>query len=267
MISGISGVSHMTGVLAVQPYRGAKQNTEYAAPASKSGMQPAQKAGAVYPGRGASPGTPVEPVSPVKAVTSQGTRGIAYAIPFLRKGMDPAELSVRMRMQYIDPETGQKAAGVTAGETGQRVPGAEGSQSAAGETGQRVPGAEGSQGTAGVQEASGQKECQTCEERKYQDGSDDAGVSYQTPTHIAPEQAASAVRGHEMEHVVRERASAEREDRRVVSQSVSMHTAICPECGRVYVSGGTTRTTTASDPKPDQPAADENSRGGFDVAA
>lgn len=250
MISGISGVGHMTGVLAVQPYKGAKQNTEYAAPASKSGMRPAQKVGAVYPGRGASPGTPVEPVSPVKAVTSQGTRGIAYAIPFLRKGMDPAELSVRMRMQYIDPETGQKAAGVTAGETGQRVPGAEGSQS-----------------TAGVQEASGEKECQTCKERKYQDGSDDAGVSYQTPTHIAPEQAASAVRGHEMEHVVRERASAEREDRRVVSQSVSMHTAICPECGRVYVSGGTTRTTTVSDPKPDQPAADENSRGGFDVAA
>ena len=164
--------------------------------------------------------------------------------------MDPAELSVRMRMQYIDPETGQKAAGVTAGETGQRVPGAEGSQS-----------------TAGVQEASGEKECQTCKERKYQDGSDDAGVSYQTPTHIAPEQAASAVRGHEMEHVVRERASAEREDRRVVSQSVSMHTAICPECGRVYVSGGTTRTTTASDPKPDQPAADGNARGGSDVAA
>ena len=26
MISGISGVGHMTGVLAVQPYKGAKQN-------------------------------------------------------------------------------------------------------------------------------------------------------------------------------------------------------------------------------------------------
>ena len=51
MISGISGVGHMTGVLAVQPYKGAKQNTEYAAPASKSGMRPAQKVGAVYPGR------------------------------------------------------------------------------------------------------------------------------------------------------------------------------------------------------------------------
>ena len=32
------------------------------------------------------------------------------------------------------------------------------------------------------------------------------GVSFQTPTRIAPEQVASAVRGHEQEHVVREQA-------------------------------------------------------------
>ena len=60
-----------------------------------------------------------------------------------------------------------------------------------------------------------------------------------------------------MEHVVREQASAEREGRRVVSQSVTMHTAICPECGRVYVSGGTTRTTTASDSQPEQPESEQ----------
>ena len=90
-------------------------------------------------------------------------------------------------------------------------------------------------------------ECQTCEKRKYQDGSDDMGVSFQTPTNIAPEQAASAVRGHENEHVVRERAKADREDRRVVSQSVTLHTDICPECGKAYVSGGTTRTVTAAE--------------------
>ena len=89
-------------------------------------------------------------------------------------------------------------------------------------------------------------ECQTCKERKYQDQSDDPGVSYQTPTNIAPEQAAAAVRGHEQEHVVREQASAQREGREVVSQSVTLHTAICPECGKVYVSGGTTRTATRS---------------------
>ena len=87
-------------------------------------------------------------------------------------------------------------------------------------------------------------ECQTCENRKYQDGSDDPGVSFKTATNIAPEQVASAVRGHEQEHVTREQAKAKRENREVVSQSVTIHTSICPECGKVYVSGGTTRTTT-----------------------
>ena len=108
-------------------------------------------------------------------------------------------------------------------------------------------------------------EGQTCMERKDQDGSDDAGVSYKTPTRIAPEQAATAVRGHEMEHVVRERAAAVREDRQVVSQSVTIHTAICPECGTVYVSGGTTRTTTAANPQAKQPEQQEGN-GGFDAA-
>lgn len=167
-------------------------------------------------GRAAEPGTPVEPVSPVSVVDADGTNGISSAIPFLRKGMDPAELAVRMRIQYTDPGKEQ---------------------------------AEGPEGAQSAQETAEEGKCQTCEERKYQDGSDDAGVSYKTPAHISPEQAASAVRGHEMEHVVRERAKAEREDRKVVSQSVTMHTGICPECGRVYVSGGTTRTTTASVPK------------------
>lgn len=272
MINGISGVSHMTGVLAVQPYRGTQNYRGYtqvkalsqssvgqsSMPAAAgqgrqstnalpaSGIQPAQKIGAVYAGRGANPGIPVEPVDPVRAVTSQGTRGIAYAVPFLRKGMDPAELAVRMRMKYADTAEGKAASGLA---------------------GADAPGTGSARKTAGIQEASGEKECQTCKERKYQDGSDDAGVSYQTPAHIAPEQAASAVRGHEMEHVVRERASAEREDRRVVSQSVTMHTAICPECGRVYVSGGTTRTTTAADTQPEWPAADQNAEKAPGMAA
>ncbi|MBQ8647180.1 MAG: hypothetical protein IJ484_03445, partial [Oscillospiraceae bacterium] len=90
-------------------------------------------------------------------------------------------------------------------------------------------------------------ECKTCAERKYQDGSDDPGVSFKTPGHIDPDNAASVVRGHEQEHVVRERAKAAREDRKVIQQSVTLHTSICPDCGKVYVSGGTTRTTTAAD--------------------
>lgn len=89
-----------------------------------------------------------------------------------------------------------------------------------------------------------QAQCQTCKSRKYQDGSDDPGVSFKTAAHIAPESAASAVRGHEMEHVGREQDKARREGRRVVFQSVALYTDICPECGEVYASGGTTRTVT-----------------------
>ena len=90
-------------------------------------------------------------------------------------------------------------------------------------------------------------ECQTCARRKYQDGSDDPGVSFKTATALSPDEAATAVRGHEQEHVVREQAAAAREGRKVVSQSVTIHTDICPECGRVYVSGGETRTVTMND--------------------
>lgn len=106
-----------------------------------------------------------------------------------------------------------------------------------------------------------EEECQTCKERKYQDGSDDPGVSFKTPTGVDPELAASAVRGHEQEHVTRERAKAEREGREVLSQSVVYHTGICPECGRVYVSGGETTTVTAKEsPLPDVGEADGDDR-------
>ena len=98
-----------------------------------------------------------------------------------------------------------------------------------------------------AQQAAEEGRCETCEKRKYQDGSDDMGVSFQTPTRVDPDLAASAVRGHENEHVVREQAKAQREDRKVVSQSVTLHTDICPECGKTFISGGTTRTTTKAD--------------------
>lgn len=214
MVAGISGISPYSygyGYYGSARIAGASQTTR---------VQSVQRTGAVPVVRQASNiGIPVEPIRPVGAVNANATSGVGYAIPFLRKGMDPAELAVRMRIQYGD-ET--QAEGVAE---------EEGSEAAA--------------GAEGVQKAFEEGECQTCEQRKYQDGSDDAGVSYQTPTHIAPEQAGSAVRGHEMEHVTREQAKAAREGREVVSQSVTVHTAICPECGKAYVSGGTTRTVTA----------------------
>lgn len=88
------------------------------------------------------------------------------------------------------------------------------------------------------------KECKTCKNRKYQDGSCDPGVSFKSPTKIDPGQSARVVRSHEHEHVVRERANAEREGREIISQTVVLRTSVCPECGRIYVSGGITRTVT-----------------------
>ncbi|MDD6057685.1 MAG: hypothetical protein PUB98_05440 [Clostridiales bacterium] len=84
-------------------------------------------------------------------------------------------------------------------------------------------------------------ECQTCKERKYQDGSNE-NVSFKTPTHISPNAAASAVQAHEGEHVSNAYTKAAEKNGKVLSASVAIHTAICPECGRTYVSGGTTST-------------------------
>ena len=87
-------------------------------------------------------------------------------------------------------------------------------------------------------------QCKTCASRRYVDKSDDPSVSFQTPTHISPTQSAGAVMGHEMEHVRNEDAKAQREDREVISSSVSIHYSICPECGVRYAAGGETRTVT-----------------------
>ena len=43
----------------------------------------------------------------------------------------------------------------------------------------------------------------------------------------------------------------------MVSQSVTLHTDICPECGKVYISGGETRTVTKANPEPVEDPAQE----------
>lgn len=86
------------------------------------------------------------------------------------------------------------------------------------------------------------QECQTCKERKYQDGSDE-NVSFKAAAHIAPGAAGAVVRAHEGEHVSNAYTKAAKAGGQVVSASVSIHTGVCPECGRTYVAGGTTRTT------------------------
>lgn len=204
------------------------------------GLQPAHGTTAVR--RAAVPAaqleSPVQPVTQVPAVPS-GTAPDKAGL-LLRLENDPSALAVRSRIRYDDGET--------EGAEWESAPQEDGF------------------GAERVQEAMEEGECQTCERRKYQDGSDDPGVSFKTAAHIAPEQAASVVRGHEMEHVVREQAQARQEDRRVVSQSVTYHTAICPECGRVYVSGGTTRTATAA--RQEQPISEnQQESGGFSAVA
>ena len=84
-------------------------------------------------------------------------------------------------------------------------------------------------------------ECQTCKNRKYQDGSDEM-VSFKSAAHISPAASASVVRSHEQEHVSNAFAKAATGNAKVIQASVVLHTAVCPECGRSYVSGGTTTT-------------------------
>ncbi len=84
-------------------------------------------------------------------------------------------------------------------------------------------------------------QCKTCAERKYQDGSDEM-VSFKSAAHISPNAAPAAVRAHEGEHVSNAYKKAAMDDGKVVNASVAIHTSTCPECGRTYVSGGTTTT-------------------------
>lgn len=84
-------------------------------------------------------------------------------------------------------------------------------------------------------------ECETCKNRKYQDGSNEM-VSFKAPAHVSPTAAGAAVRGHEQEHVSNAYKKAATSNAKVLQASVTIKTAVCPECGRSYVSGGETHT-------------------------
>lgn len=85
-------------------------------------------------------------------------------------------------------------------------------------------------------------ECQTCKSRRYVDSSGDSGVSFKAPGYISPESSAAVVAAHEGEHVAIAQAKGAEKGNRLISASVTLHTDICPECGKAYVSGGQTRT-------------------------
>lgn len=110
---------------------------------------------------------------------------------------------------------------------------------------------QGTEGVSAISEADGTKvdktdpnyKCQTCANRKYQDGSNEHDVSFKNASKVAPEAAASAVRSHEQQHVKNAYEKADQNNGKVVSATVAIHTSVCPECGKTYVSGGTTKTT------------------------
>jgi len=85
-------------------------------------------------------------------------------------------------------------------------------------------------------------ECETCRERKYKDGSDEGNVSFKAASHVSPTAAGTAVRAHENQHVSNAYKKAADGNGQVLKASVSIKTAVCPECGRSYVSGGETNT-------------------------
>ena len=155
--------------------------------------------------------------------------------PYIPQGYGPEELATRTRTMF--PDLGTPLSNALQG----KLDGMERAEEL-----ENLPGIEAEEAKSPFEVMEDAK-CETCEKRKYQDGSDDPGVSFKTAQHVDPEMAQSAVRGHEQEHVVRERAEAEREGRKVISQTVTYHTGICPECGRFYIEGGTTRTVTAAD--------------------
>ena len=84
-------------------------------------------------------------------------------------------------------------------------------------------------------------ECETCKHRKYKDGSDEM-VSFKSAAHIDPSSAGAKVRAHEQEHVSNAYKKAAKGNGQVINASVSIKTAVCPECGRSYIAGGTTNT-------------------------
>ena len=72
-------------------------------------------------------------------------------------------------------------------------------------------------------------ECETCK-------------NFKSAAHISPQASASRVRAHEQEHVTNAYNKAAQNNGKVLSATVCLRTAICPECGTVYTAGGTTTT-------------------------
>ena len=87
---------------------------------------------------------PVAPVSAAPVIDRNQPSAVRLSGFRYQPGTDPVELSVRSRIQYLSPE--ELEAEIV--------------------------------NSKSAQEIMAEAECQTCKERKYQDGSDDPGVSF-----------------------------------------------------------------------------------------
>jgi len=96
-------------------------------------------------------------------------------------------------------------------------------------------------------------ECETCKNRKYVDSSGDSGVSFKGPTSISPGASFTAVASHEGEHIAIAQNRAQQTNSKVISQTIQVFTAVCPECGKPHASGGQAVTKTLSSPKTPSP--------------
>lgn len=150
-------------------------------------------------------------------------------------GYDYSPLAEGMRLMVTD-WPGSAAAAEQEPVQMQAVPGLQNAQEAPGEKNATL-------GEAGA--AHPQEGCSACSNRTYMDGSSDSTVSFQTPVRINPHAVAAKVASHEQEHVFAHRRMAEESGRKVMSQTVRIKYACCPECGARYVAGGVTRTVTA----------------------
>lgn len=88
----------------------------------------------------------------------------------------------------------------------------------------------------------GAARCETCENRKYVDGSNESDVSFKTPGVIKPEESYAKVSSHERQHVSNAVSKGQKPGARLISVSVSLQMSTCPECGKRYVSGGLTES-------------------------
>lgn len=235
-VSGAERVTPVTPTKAVTPRQHYRVSPEL--PSLRRGEDPTETSV-----RTRIEGTAVAPAGSVaQAQAAYGGVSVPIELP-------QATTGEAVTLPALNQELGQVRQQITAGELGQAqspfqeaaLPAGFGRMTANGEFVPRSP------EVSGVTEGENhlQGECQTCLNRKYVDGSDDGSVSFQTPTHIAPEQSAAKVMAHEQEHVVNEQLYAERDGREVISQSVQIFQDICPDCGNSYTSGGLTTTVTA----------------------